>query len=180
MIDTRDNEVDQIANGHKTAAIGNTAQRQRNAFTEPVEHIAKVGLYPWTINKGRANDHDFKSGFSRQRLERFFSLELGETIGIARIRFIICLERYSACRRLAIDLDRTDENKPLHTRLDRTTRQIKRALDIHSAILAQGICRRFMHHMHASRGMHNNIHVPERRELHRLAKTEPFNRAHVA
>jgi len=80
---------------------------------------------------------------------------------IGRRRPILGTERPAGRRRLAVDLDRTDEDETPHPCGCGLARQVEGALDVDRAELGQGIARGFAHDMHPGRGMDHDVHASQ-------------------
>ncbi len=56
MINTGDDQIDQVIQRHEATLVVDSAERKGNAFVQPTHHGQKMGLYPGAIHQRWADD----------------------------------------------------------------------------------------------------------------------------
>ncbi|MNE38357.1 hypothetical protein D3C80_1322530 [compost metagenome] len=157
MADAGHHQIDQVVECNQTATVLQRPERQRNTLAQPAHHRFEVGLDPGAIDQYRANDHHFQTRFPGQRLQCNFGFELGDAVGILRLRLIVGSIGLSGFRAFAIDLDRTDEDEALDPSGDGLPCECQGSIDIDLAEGAQRIGFGIIHDMYASRAMNDHL-----------------------
>ncbi|ALY45329.1 hypothetical protein PA13_1001045 [Pseudomonas aeruginosa HB13] len=149
--------IHQVCQRHQTTAIVYGPQRQRNTFVQPLHHIEEIGFHSRAVDQNRTNNSIFHPCLFTHLPQTGFSFELGDPIGIGRSWNIVGLEWTTRGRRLAVHLDRADENETFDPRCCRLPSEIQCSLDIHFSELSQRIESLVIHHMNTSSAMNDGI-----------------------
>jgi len=92
MVDTVNDQINQVVDPHQGAFVVDGAQRKGNTFPNPTNQAAEIARRTGAVDQRRTDDHDFHPRLLLNLPESLLCFPFGLSIGLSRIGLISCSE----------------------------------------------------------------------------------------